>query len=75
MLQPRPSLKQAPAGNSSPAHLRQIAQTAISNNAESVARGDIVEAWQDWYEINKVAIKKAIETVNGSAKEKKLGRR
>lgn len=75
MLKPRPSLKQLPAGNSSASHLRQIAQVSIGNNSESVARGDIVKAWQDWYEANKAAINKAIETVNGSAKEKKLDRR
>lgn len=74
MRQIRPQLSSLPTGDSSPAHLRAIAEVAIQNNAESVLRGDIIKAWQGWYDSNKEAIDKAIKTVTGSAVENDLGR-
>lgn len=65
MLTERPSLKAMPKGNSDVTHLRAIAAVAITNNAEAVQRGDIIELWQEWYAKNKAAIDAAIEKVNG----------
>lgn len=39
----------------------EVAATVAENNAECVARGEIIDAWQEWYVKNKAIYEKAVE--------------
>lgn len=39
----------------------EVAATVAENNAEAVARGELIEAWQDWYTRNKAIYEKAVQ--------------
>ena len=39
----------------------EVAATVAENNAEAVARGELIEAWQEWYIRNKAIYEKAVE--------------
>ena len=40
----------------------EVAATVAENNAEAVARGELIEAWQEWYVRNKAIYEKAVES-------------
>lgn len=39
----------------------EVAATVAENNAECVARGEVIDAWQDWYVRNKAIYEKAVK--------------
>lgn len=60
MMEVRPELQSIPVGSKGrDPKLSEIAQVALINNAEAVARGDIIEAWQSWYIGNRAIIEAA----------------
>ena len=39
----------------------EVAATVAENNAEAVARGEVIDAWQEWYIRNKAIYEKAVK--------------
>lgn len=40
----------------------EVAATVAENNAECTARGEVIDAWQEWYVRNKAIYEKAVES-------------
>jgi len=60
MMKERPELKEAPVGSKGrEPKLSDIAAVMLPNNAEAVARGEVIEAWQHWYRTNRAIIEAA----------------
>jgi len=60
MMKVRPELQPIPVGSKGrEPKLSDIAAVMLPNNAEAVARGDIIEAWQYWYKANRAIIEAA----------------
>lgn len=60
MMEVRPELKPMPVGSKGrEPKLSELAAVMLPNNAEAVARGDIIEAWQYWYRTNRTIIEAA----------------
>lgn len=60
-----PTLAGSPPGNVDEAttlKVSEVAATIAENNAEAVARGELIEAWQEWYIRNKAIHEKAVDS-------------